>query len=170
MPGNEYSLFYVLNEPKNLPKHKGFKLEEHSGLAEMIDMRNRSVRGRSMSTGRSPSEQQSSRSPSTGNSETVEVDCPKEVGASSPEAEAMNSLRGVQQRTSSEGRGRAMRGVSLLPFTPDFANKFVGRREGPHTGTGTRTTNQTEEAHAWLLPRARNHNGTAFKEAKEQPH
>jgi hypothetical protein len=169
MPSHKYSLFYVLNKPKNLPKHKEFRLGEHSGLAEMIDMRNRSTRDRSMSTGRSPSEQQSSRSPSTDNSETVEIDCTKEAGASSPEAEAMNSLRGIQ-RTPPEGRGRAMRDVSLLPFTPDFANKFVGRREGPHTGAGTRTTNQMEEADAWLLPRARNHDGTAFKEAKEQPH
>jgi hypothetical protein len=126
MPSNKYSLFYFLNKPKNLPKHKEFRLEEHLGVAEM-----------SMWTGRSSSEQsrhsspseQSSRGSSVENSETVEVDCHKEVGESSPERTA--SPPEVAQRISPEQRrSRGIRGVSPLPFTLTVANKYVASPTG----------------------------------------
>jgi hypothetical protein len=94
MPSDKYSLFYVLNKPKNLPKHKEFILEKHSGLAEMMNLRSCShshpMLGQNTSTGRSLSEDSlhstisvpSSRIPTTDNSDTVEADCPEEISAS----------------------------------------------------------------------------------------
>jgi hypothetical protein len=90
------------------------------------------------------------------NSETVEVDCPKEVGASSPERTA--SPPAVAQRISPEQRRAwGMRGVSPLPLTPDFANKYVGRRGWPPTGEGKgegegKGTSTDIDANGWLLP------------------
>jgi hypothetical protein len=147
MPSNKYSLFYFLNKPKNLPKHKEFRLEEHLGVAEM-SMWTRSSSEQSRHS--SPSEQ-SSRGSSVDNSETVEVDCPKEVGESSPERTA--SPPEVAQRISPEQRrSRGMRGVSPSPFTPDFADKHVGKGGWPFTGEGEEEgTSADVDANVWLL-------------------
>jgi hypothetical protein len=148
MPSNKYSLCYVLNKPKNLPKHKEFRLEEHLGLAEMSRWTGRSSSEQSRHS--SPSEQ-SSRCSSMDNSEMVEIDCPKEVGASSLERTA--SPPEVALRISPEQRRSwGMRGVSPLPFTPDFANKYVGRRGWPPTGERQgEGTSADIDANVWLL-------------------